>query len=53
MAALVGLYDINDQVIADRKDAAYDFKYTTVTYTVTLVVRGTEKDALTVTKRKN
>lgn len=42
-----------DPVIADRKNAAYDFKYTTVTYTVTLVVRGTEKDALTVSRRKN
>ena len=40
-------------VIADRKNAAYDFKYTTVTYTVTLIVRGTEKDAITVSKKKN
>jgi RHS repeat-associated protein len=40
-------------VIADKKTATYDFKYTTVTYTVSLVVRGSEKDALTVTKTKN
>lgn len=42
-----------DPIIADRKTAAYDFKYTTVTYTVTLVVRGNERDALVVNKKKN
>ncbi|MBK7706132.1 MAG: hypothetical protein IPJ30_10205 [Acidobacteria bacterium] len=36
-----------------RQTASSNFKYTTVTYTVTLVVRGNEKDALTVTKKKN
>ncbi|HQU81826.1 MAG TPA: RHS repeat-associated core domain-containing protein [Pyrinomonadaceae bacterium] len=38
-------------IVADQKNAAYEFKYTTVTYTVTMVIRGTEKDALSVTKK--
>jgi RHS repeat-associated protein len=55
MSGMLGTSEVRgrDTYIANRNTATYDFKYTTVTYTISLIVRGTEKDALTVSKKKH